>query len=649
MKKRITIALLVGLSIGCFGQNNKIKKADDRYDDLAYMDAVTVYEKVVDKGYGTAEIYEKLGNSYYFNADYVAANKWYNELFKSGTSASIDPESYYRYSQSLKSVGDTEKANAYLEQFSKLKPNDPRSLAYVKDKNYLTDIAKVSDRYQLEDAGINSSYSDYGPAFYKDGIVFTSSRGSGDVHTWTNQPYSDLYYSTIGEGGKLEKAEQFDKKINTKFNESTAVFTKDGKTMYFTRNNFLDGKKGKNGNETILLKIYKARLNGKGKWEDVEELPFNSNNYNCAHPALSPDEKTLYFSSDMPGGYGESDLYAVTISGENNYGSPKNLGLGINTPGRETFPFVTKKNELFFASDGHLGLGGLDIFGVQLKSGGLDSKVYNIGRPINTEFDDFAYIIDTDNKLGYYSSNKSGGEGYDDIYRFKEKTSLPLDCKQLLEGKVTDAQTHQPLRNAHVTLFDAKMQEISSTSTDANGNYSIDQLACDSKFFIRVSADQYDTNEVAVTTSSNSGTQSGDIALTKRFNEIKEEVDLAKVYDIENIYFDLDKWNITKKAEEKLSVLLAVMEEYPSIKVDVRSHTDCRQTYDYNMRLSNKRAKATIDWLVNHGIAANRLTGKGYGESQLVNDCGCEPANDSPCTEAQHQQNRRSEFIVVKK
>ena len=647
---KFTLVILLIITSG-FAQNKNSKKADKNYEEQSYMDAVKVYEKVAENGYGNQDIYQRLGNSYYFNGDYANASKWYAKLFQEIDNSVIDAEYFYRYSQTLKTTNNQTEANRYLALFSDKKPNDQRSNEYNANKNYLKDIEKISNRYAIESAGINTELSDYGGAFYEGSLVFTSSRkNSGltkNIHSWTNQPFSKLYISAIDDAGKLGKVELFDRMIDTKYNEASAVFTKDGKTVYFTRNNYNKGKKGKDADDVLLLKLYRATLTN-NKWENVEELPFNSDDYNCAHPALSTDNKTLYFASSMPGTLGSSDLFKVTINEDGSFGKPQNLGSEINTAGRETFPFISENNELYFASDGHLGLGGLDVFATKMQADGSYSKVLNVGKPINSEFDDFSYLINSQTKNGFFSSNRSTGLGFDDIYRFKEDKPLPFDCNQKIEGIITNTKTGEIVNNAKVTLYDKDRKEIATTTSNDKGYYAFEKLGCDKNYNVKVEAKDFDINEVNITTADESGITKSNIGLEKRFNVIKEGDDLAKMYNIENIYFDLDKWFITKKAEEKLNVLLAVMELHPELNIDVRSHTDCRQTKRYNEILSEKRAKSTMAWLIKKGIKSSRLTGKGYGETQLVNDCGCEPTNQSDCSEEQHQANRRSEFIIVK-
>ena len=267
---------------------------------------------------------------------------------------------------------------------------------------------------------------------YDNKIYFASARDTGNFsqrkHKWTGEYFTNLYFADVDPTtGKSVKVNKFKTSINTKFHESSPAFTKDGKTVYFTRNNYVNGKKGKDDNKITLIKIYKATLENNGKWANSIELPFNSDNYSAGHPALSPDEKTLYFASDMPGTFGQSDIYKVSINGES-YGAPQNLGKTINTEGKETFPYVTSENEIYFASDGHPGLGGLDVFVGKIEDNGTISNIQNVGADINSPKDDFAYNIDPVSRRGYFSSNKDGGQGSDDIYKFLE--TRKLQCVQ---------------------------------------------------------------------------------------------------------------------------------------------------------------------------------------------------------------------------
>lgn len=649
MKIKVILLLLVLSISSTFAQKSKLAAADKKFDDLAYIDAIEIYKKVAEKGHKSVDLFQKLGDSYYFNANLLEANKWYTELF--ALEQEVAPEYYFRYAQTLKSVGDYTKANEYLNKFSQKKGADVRAKVFVANADYLSEIKQNSGRHKVELAGINTEYSDYGGSFYKEDFIFTSARDTGGVssvkHKWTNASFYNLYSAKVSSEGYLENPKALKRRVNSKFNESSAVFTKDGNTMYFTRNNFTGGKQRTNDSKITLLKLYKATIGNDGSWIDVQELPFNSNQYSCAHPALSSDEKTLYFASDMPGTVGQSDIFKVAINADGTFGTPTSLGGGINTEARETFPFISDDNILFFASDGQLGLGGLDIFSVKMNQDGSMSKVFNLGTPVNSPQDDFSYLFNSKTKAGFFSSNRAGGKGNDDIYKFVEETPLNYDCNQIISGVIVDGDTNVVVSNTTVSLFDEAMKLISTMDVNAKGEYAFEGLDCEKTYFVRAENKEYETVETSVVTGSKSGKTNAQLPIIKRVKQVGVGSDLAKTFNIKIIYFDLDKSNIRPNAALELEKIAQVMKQNPTMKVDVRSHTDCRQTIKYNQALSDRRAKATMAWLVKNGIAANRLTGKGYGESQLVNDCGCEPTNESQCSEEEHQANRRSEFIII--
>lgn len=636
------ITLIIAFSFNVYSQKEKVKVADKKYDNYAYIDAIKTYEKVAEKGYKSADMFKKLGNSYYFNAELEKAARWYGELFAMNTT-DLEPEYYFRYAQSLRSIGQNDKANELLELFNKKSGNDSRGKLFMKNVNYLDAIKANSGRYKIEDAGINSIYSDYGTALYANEIVFASARDTGSLgqrkHKWTNQYFTNLYSANLGENMTPEEPQKFDKKINSKFHESTPAFTKDGKTMYFTRNNYLDGKKGKDANKITLIKIYKATLEN-DSWSNITELPFNSDNYSVAHPTLSPDGKTLYFASDMPGTIGQSDLFKVKLNDDESYGIPENLGKTINTEGRETFPFVNDENEIYFASDGHPGLGGLDVFVSNINANGTFSDVQNLGADINSPKDDFAYLIDTKSRRGFFTSNRDGGLGYDDIYKFLELRKIT--CQQILFGEITDLVTAELLPDTKITLFDNQFNTISTIVSDDKAAYSF-TVECGKTYYVRAQKPEYTAKEVKTTIGEENGKTYLPIALENAKCKVTIGDDLGKCFNIKMIYFDLDKSNIRQEAAFDLEKILDVMNQNPTMKLDIRSHTDSRQTFKYNEALSDRRAKSTINWLIKNGVSADRLTGKGYGETQLVNKC----SDDVECTEEEHQLNRRSEFIIT--
>lgn len=625
-------------------QQALLNKAEKEYNEYAYADAIAIYEKLAAKGYQDEKMFQRLGNAYYFNADLINAVVWYDKLFV--MNAQQEPEYFYRYAQSLKAVGNYVKSDKMLDEFNKKINTDSRGVLFENNKNYIEQIRLNSGRFDISFTSINSDQSDFGSAFLNHNLVFSSTRQLGKkdlkVFKWTNKSFANLYIAEIKPDGNLINPVLLNKEVNSKFNESSPIFTKDGKTMYFTRNNFLNGVRGKDDKNITLLKLYKAQLVN-GKWENVKELPFNSDSYSTAHPALSADEKKLYFASDMPGTLGQSDLFSVTINADGTFGKPQNLGSGINTEGRETFPFISGDNELYFATDGRPGLGGLDIFVSKILENGTFDQVQNIGEPVNTNFDDFAFIIDSNTRKGYFSSNKKGN---DDIYKFTETKKLV--CERTLAGTVFDSKTNTVIAEAKVILLDEKNQVVAEIVSGKDGKYSF-KVNCNKNYTVRVEKSGYPVKENRVTISTNPENKL-DFILEKEIipnmpalSTIKVGTDLAKTLDISLIYFDVGKALITDKAAVELNKILAVMQEYPKMRIDIRSHTDSRASVQYNLVLSDKRAKAIIAWLVKNGVDANRLRGKGYGESKLLNRC----KDGVKCTEDEHLANRRSEFLIL--
>ncbi|WDF57970.1 OmpA family protein [Flavobacterium sp. KACC 22758] len=640
--KNYTLLYLLILNIHCgYTQQSKTNSGDKKYNDYAYVDAIKTYERIADKGYKSEDLFKKLGDSYYFNSKFEDAAKGYGELF--ALNPSPEAEYYYRYAQALKSSGQMDKANKVLNEFNTKYKDDSRGKLYKESTNYLDEIKANSGRYKIEDAGINSKYSDYGSFVYNNKIYFATARDTGNFsqrkHKWTGEYFTNIYSANLDQqSGAVSKPDKFKTSINSKFHESTPVFTKDGNTIYFTRNNFVNGKKGKNENKITLVKIYKASLKT-GNWTNITALPFASDNYSTAHPALSPDEKTLYFASDMPGTIGQSDIYKVSINSDGSFGSPENLGSPINTEGKETFPYITSENEIYFASDGHPGLGGLDVFVGQIENSGAIVNIQNLGNDINSPQDDFAYSIDPVSRQGYFSSNKQGGQGSDDIYKFLE--TRKLKCVQELNGVITDAVSAVVLPGAKITLYE-NQQIKNTTVSGADGQYSF-PVECGKSYSVRVEKNEYATKEITAVIGRTTGKTSLPIALDKTVCKVAVGDDLGVCFGIKMIYFDLDKYNIRTEAAIDLEKILDVLNQHPAMKLDIRSYTDSRATHTYNKILSERRAKATVDWLIKNGVAKNRLTGKGYGETQLVNQC----SDGVDCTEEQHQMNRRSEFIIT--
>ena len=641
----ISVALLSTTSLLFAQPEKELEKANEMYKNFAYVDAIKVYEKIAQKGYVNQEMLESLGNAYYYNAEYKKALPWYDQLLQEGK-YKVKPEYYYRYAQALKSMGNYDKADKMMAKFVELtNANDTRAALFEENKDYQTVIKNNSGRFQLNNASINTESSEYGTTFYGDKIVFAAAvdakKAKGGISQWTGESFYDLYEADHYLQ-KLGTRKSFSSTINTKFNESTPVFTKDGNTMYFTRNNYVNKKVGSDIENTILLKILRATKDKNGNWGNVVEVPFNSDQYNVAHPALSPDEKYLYFASDMAGSFGNSDIFRVEIFGDNQYGTPENLGNIINTAGRESFPYISKENILYYSSDGIPGLGGLDIFAVKFNEDGTTSKPINIGAPGNSADDDFCLVFDSDTKIGFLTSNRPGGKGRDDIYSFYEDRPLQFSCEKNITGIVKDAKTKVVIADAKIVLSDKVMKEMGTYQSKKDGTFTFEKINCDNThYYLRGEKEKYETAEINITVGKDEVVY--ELLLKSREVPIKKGMDLAKVFEIKEIKFDYNKANIRPDAEVELTKIVEVMREYPKMKIDIRSHTDSRGADSYNLKLSDRRAKATLEWIVKQGIDRKRLKAKGYGETRLVNGC----SNGVPCTEEEHQENRRSEFIVV--
>jgi outer membrane protein OmpA-like peptidoglycan-associated protein len=644
MKKQIIFILLAITVSGTqlLAQQNKLDLAQKKYDELAYSESIKIYDALAKDGYKSKELLENLANAYYYKADFIPAKQWYDSLFL--FTQELSANTYSKYVSTLKTQQEYTKADQIMIQMGEKYPNDLRVKVYAANKEYLKNSKKAPTTAKVTNAGINSANSDFSPAFLGDSaIVFSSTRATQKVlvsrHSWTEESYTNLYLSKqISKKGSKEKdsvslPKGLNAQINKYYNESSAVFTKDGKTMYFTRNNQLKIKAKTDTLNTVLLKIYKATFDGK-KWTNVKELPFNNDNYSCAHPALSPDEKELYFSSNRPGSKGMSDIYKIAILENDTFGELENLGDKINTEGRETFPFVTNDNVLIFASDARAGLGGLDMYYLHLDSEYKEIKTF--GKPINSPQDDFGLIYNDQIQDGFFTSNRMEDNlGKDDIYRFKT-LEIPKIFK--VTAGVIEETTSLPVES-QVILMDENKAQIGQLTSN-QGKFKYADLEQHKKYFITLTHPDFETYEGPITFN---GKETNLVFKLKKKALELSEVDLAKILGIRIIYFDLDKHFVREDAALELQKIADIMKTYPQMNIDVRSHTDSRSAATYNQQLSQRRADATREWLIVQGIAPERLKSSGYGESKLVNGC----ADEIICTEEQHQENRRSEFIII--
>ncbi|XMO88289.1 OmpA family protein [Algibacter sp. AS12] len=608
-------------------QKKNLKRVNKLFEMRAYKDAAEIYETKE----RNQTVLQNLADSYYYNTSLQKAVKTYRELFVE-YGDSIDIDYHFRFAQALKGVKEYKEADKHLKMYYN-KPINTLALIEQTDKT-------TPHNFKLKQIENKNSSSDFGLSFYGDNkVAFASGRNSENPnYTWNNIPYLDIYSATLTNQNVLEDIQPFSEAINTSSHESSPVFTKDGKTMYFNRTNTT---RKKTDEERIAhIKIYRAELVN-GEWTNVTPLPFTSNSYSTEHPALSKDEKTLYFASDMPGTYGSFDIYKVAINDDGTYGEPENLGDTINTKHREQFPFISEFNVLYFSSIGHLGFGGLDVFRSNLVNDTFDKPV-NLGSSINSNLDDFAYVIREKDNKGYVSSNKSG---YDRVFGFS-RVENPL-TKYQVEGVVQDLNSKALLKGALVTLFDESDTVIQDAIVGDDAYY-IFKIEPNKKYKVRGTQKAYIPQDVEFSTDSKGKVQH-DIYLTlESFADAEERVKENNKGDVQvnldKIFFDFDAAIIREDAANTLQVLVDLMKKYPSMEVEVSAHTDARGPDEYNLNLSKKRAASTLEYLVSQGIERSRLKSIGYGEMQPLNEC----VKEGICDDREYDINRRCEFTILK-
>ncbi len=630
-KYLLWILLLTGTVSVVQAQSWKREKADKYYEEFAYSKAIPLYETLKEKD---AEVYRRLADSYYHLGEYSKAANIYDEFISQG---GYDPEDLYKYAYYLQMTGDYSKAKQYMERYARLKPGDSRVKRFLSNPDYYSKLKEPDPQVSLKNVSVNSKNSDFGPSYYVDSnVVFTSGRGWGRVWNGNLQHYLDLYKADITGDNDLQNAEKFFGEINKKYHDGPAAFSADGKIMVVTRNVY--NKQLKDNR----LWLYESRKGEDGMWSNPEPLPFNGDNYSCGHATLSADGNVMYFASDMPGGYGQSDIYLVRRGADGQWGKPENLGNVINTEGNEMFPFYDEEGGyLFFAGDGHPGLGGLDVFVSKIGQGQYSEPV-NLGAPVNTAHDDFGLIYKDNGSNGYLSSNRPGGKGDDDIYgfsglnRFKQQAVF-----YTLTGVVKDKDSGEPVSGAKVVLKDAQGKHIGEVTTGANGLYKFTDLSDPLGYVVSASKEDYDGGSGQV--------QRGDMVdpvITKNlFLQAQKPAGPVTAADycstqISPLYYDLDKYFIRDTYKPKLDSIVAVMKAHPELRLYIGSHTDSRASKSYNIRLSKNRAMSVVKYLTKAGISKDRLDVHWYGESRPVNGC----VDGVECTEEQYQLNRRTEF-----
>lgn len=623
--KNIYIALSFVLMItNLNAQNKDTKSADLLYNHYEYIDAAKEYLKLTDKGKGSTYVFKQLGDCYYNVFNSIEAEKWYAQAI----TKEQDAETYFRYAQMLKANTKYDDAIAQMKKFASLAPNDLRAKNIDEEGNYLSKLlgkAKMFDVHSLE---FNSKYSDFG-AYLKDNVIYFSSarNTTRKTYDWTDQPFLDIYKTDFKEG-KVNTLSVTVDDLNTKFHEGPVTISADGNTIYFSRNSYSNKEyvKAADKSRHDKMYIYKA-TNNNGKWENISYLPINNKDYNASSPSLTNDGKTLYFISDMAGTLGKTDVWKVSVNEDGTFGKPENLGDKVNTEGNELSSFIADDNTLYFASNGRKGLGGLDVFAIDLNKSG---EAINLGKPVNSEKDDFGFTFNQSQKTAFLSSNRDGGQGDDDIY-----LALPV-CNVDLVATVHDKKTGAILSNATITVVDEKKNVVANGVSNDMGKANFN-LECDKAYFLNVDKDGY-TSDVFTMDKS----KGGEVAVNVDLAPIEAIVTETEVI-LNEIKFEFNRSNITQQGAAELDKLVTVMNQYPAMIIFAKSHTDSRGDDNYNFSLSERRAKSTVQYVISKGIAAERISGQGFGETEPKENCG----ND--CTEEQHAENRRSEFMIIKK
>ena len=621
MKKLYITLSFVIVSGVLSAQNKDTKVADKLFDKYEYVDAANEYLKLVEKGKSDLYVETQLAESYYNVFNTKEAAKWYANI----ADQKNDAETYFKYAQMLKAEGKYAEADKQMEKFAALAPKDQRAIAFKNNPNYLNRLKQQAQLFDITPSTISSDKSDFGAVLTSANEVYFSSARNESRKTsgWSDEPYLDIYKAIYNENGTLSEP-TIVSELNTKWHDGPVAVSSDGSTMYYASESFNEGDFEKNKEKKLKygkIYLYKATKEG-DKWSNSSALPFNSKAYSVRNPAISKDGKTLYFSSDMPGGQGGEDLWKVSVDGDS-YGTPENLGTTVNTEGDESFPFVTDNNVLYFASNARQGFGGFDAYKYDLSKGG---DVVNIGAPVNTEKDDFSFSFNTQKKVAFFSSNRAG---VDNIY-----LATPI-CGVNALVVVKDAKTEMPIEGAFISVVDEKGKVVSSDNSAANGNATFG-LNCEKEYGFQVSKQGYENGVFTMAKS-----EGGNVTVEAYLEPIKPIITEREVI-LQPIFFEFNRSNITPQGASELDKLVEVMNEHPEMAIFVKSHTDSRGSERYNLNLSERRVKSTVQYVISKGIAKDRISGQGFGESEPKVQC-------DTCTEEQHAENRRSEFLIVKK
>jgi outer membrane protein OmpA-like peptidoglycan-associated protein/tetratricopeptide (TPR) repeat protein len=623
MKKTYILLILVLASSLISAQNKDTQVADKLFKKFEFISAAESYLKLVASNKADGYVYRQLGDCYYNIYNTKEAAKWYAKAI----AKKQDSELYYRYAQMLKAIGNYAESNKQMQKFAEMQPNDSRAKTFNENPNYVPVLLDQRKSFDVKSIDINSDKSDFGAFLMDNTIYFTSARNSNSkIYSWTKEPFLDIYKANLNEDGTISNILLL-KEINSKYHDGSVSISQDGSTMYFTSDSFRENSFEKDKASKLKLgrnNIFSAKFVN-GKWDEITSLPFNSKDYSTGNPSISKDGKTLYFSSNRPGSIGGVDIWKVAISESGSYGTPENLGKNVNTEGNESFPFITSDNVLYFSSDAKQGLGAMDVYKIDLTK---NSEAKNLGKPVNSEKDDFAFTINENKNIGFVASNRNGN---DDIFKL-----IPV-CNYEVNAIVTNANSGAIIAEANVSILDDKNNIISTIKSNNKGevSYTVD---CEKTYTIQAIKDGFESNSFAVIASNKKG---GSIKIDAVLMPISEII-TEKEVKLKPIFFEYNSSNITQQGAFELDKLVQIMKNNEKLIIFVKSHTDNRGTDEFNLLLSDKRVKATIQYVISNGIDPNRISGKGFGETEPKVDC------KENCTEEAHEQNRRSEFLIVK-
>lgn len=622
MKKLyILLFLFVSVAISAQAQDDRTAKADKYYSQLRYVDASKAYEKLVKNGVNTPYVYTQLANAYYYNSDFKNAEKYYARAVKKDP----QPETLYRYAQSLKASSKYDLSNTVMNQFAALAPGDDRAKKFKANPDYIKEIQDMKVAFTTKANLFNTESSDFAAYQVGEKLYFSSARNEQRRnYSWNKQPYLDIYEASIDEDGVVGNPVLVAGDVNTKFHEGTLDITPDGKYMFFTRVDYYQGDYEKAEDGESKLTIYRA-FNAGGEWKDVTTTSLASKEYGVGHPSITKDGTTIYFASEVPGGYGGTDIYKADLK-DGEISNPVNLGPTVNTSGDDSFPHISDDGTLFFSSNGHLGLGGLDVFKYK------DGKVTNMGMPINSPLDDFAFNYSETTGKGFLSSNREGGKGSDDIYRVEKLEIIEV----LVSVKAIDAKTGMPLASAIVSLQDADGNSMPSLTTNKDG-IAVFTTGGNLELTARGAKDGYESGEATLSIAEEA-TAMVEVMLVPEPVIVEDEIILNK------IYFDLDQSDIRPDAALELDRLVGLLKKYPDLEILAETYADSRGPDSYNLALTERRANSIIEYIASQGIDTARLKAAGKGEENQVVDC-----TNKKCTEEEYELSRRSEFKITKR